>query len=105
MTARSTKSNSGRIEWIVQDGRLKEISPESFTFTLTATDTLILAGLLIVELDNIKAAAEREQSLVSGEKHPLDVMHERYIEKKKYEDSLAEGYEITQEDMEFTDAT
>ena len=57
---RSTKSSNGRVHWLVDQGRLKEIGPSSPMFTLTATDTLILATLLVAEYETIKLAAERE---------------------------------------------
>jgi len=94
---------NGRIEWQVIDGRLKETSPDTPTFALTATDTLVLTGLLILELDTIKAAAEREQSGYSQTKDAARV-REKYYEKKR-QNELAEGVEgVEAEDVEITEA-
>ena len=47
MTTLSTKSTDGRTEWILEEGRLKEIGPQSPAFTLRAENTFILLKLLL----------------------------------------------------------
>jgi hypothetical protein len=59
--ALSAKSANGRINWILHRGRLTEISPESFKFTLTAQDTSILFGLLAAGSEEIIQQAKAEQ--------------------------------------------
>ncbi len=54
------KSVSGRTTWNVTDGCLSETSPQSARFTLSATDTLILANLLLAHYDEIADAAKGE---------------------------------------------
>ena len=80
MTTYSAKSNSGRTEWILKDGRLQEIGPDTYTFTLTATDTFTLLKLLRQGVNEIIYAAGKEKSihtsddavLVDGEGEPKE---------------------------------
>ncbi len=108
---RIARSSSGRIEWAIIDGRLKETGPESPTFTMTATDTFTLATLLMTEYTNIVKAAQQEQGIASGELHPYTAMRKKLAAKKKYEDDLAEGAEgielsdVTFDLPEIADAT
>ena len=57
------KSSSGRVIWTISEGRLNESSPDFAQFTLTATDTQVLLDLLSRNEKEIRAAAEREQTL------------------------------------------
>ena len=55
------KSNNGRTNWALVDGRLKETSPDTPTFTLTATDTMTLYQLLAQAKGEILEAMLKEQ--------------------------------------------
>jgi hypothetical protein len=63
METQSAKSASGRTEWRVSNGRLTETSPESFQFTLTATDTFTLLRLLYKCRHEIAAAMQKEKGV------------------------------------------
>jgi hypothetical protein len=63
MTSYSAKSSSGRTEWILKDGRLQEVGPDTYTFTLSATDTFTLLKLLRQGFNEIMYAAGREKSV------------------------------------------
>jgi hypothetical protein len=65
MPALSAKSSNGRINWILHQGRLTEIGPSSPKFTLTATDTSILFGLLAAGSEDIVKYAKQEQGGVA----------------------------------------
>ena len=82
MQALSAKSANGRINWILDKGRLTEISPESYKFTLTANDTKILFGLLAAGSEDIIRYAQAELRHVE-----IDLPDE-YLE-----DSFADGVE------------
>jgi len=58
---RYRNNSSGRVLWTVIGGRLREEGPESFSFTMTATDTHILFGLLKDCEDEIERAYLEEQ--------------------------------------------
>lgn len=64
----SAKSSNGRIVWIIDKGQLTEISPSSPKFTMSATDTLILFGLLASEASDIAVYAEAEVTSVPVKK-------------------------------------
>jgi hypothetical protein len=86
---RSAKSSNGRVTWVCDQGRLREHSPESSVFTLTATDTLILATLLVASYEEIKTAAERE---LRGFSHTDDAYRSlRYRENQKRDAIAQEG--------------
>jgi hypothetical protein len=61
MTTASIKSANGRTEWLLVDGRLKEIGPDSFTFTLTTEDTYRLFSLLCNGQQDILSAHQKER--------------------------------------------
>src|SRR6266581_406537 len=61
METHSAKSLSRRTEWRISDGRLTETSPDSFQFTLTATDTMTLLKLLYKCRQSIAQAVLKEQ--------------------------------------------
>ena len=63
MTSYSAKSSSGRTEWTLINGRLKEVGPDTYTFTLSGTDTLTLLKLLRQSVNEIMYAAGREKSV------------------------------------------
>jgi hypothetical protein len=63
MTTMSAKSTSGRTEWVLDNGLLKEIGPSSPLFTLSAEDTFILMKLLFAGKNEIVAAVGRERKL------------------------------------------
>lgn len=63
MTTYSAKSSSGRTEWQLINGRLKETGPDTYTFTLSATDTFTLLKLLRQGVNEIMYAAGREKSV------------------------------------------
>src|SRR6266566_1204825 len=90
---RVARSNNGRIEWAIIDGRLKETGPESPTFTMSAQDTLTLTILLMTEYKAIVKAAQQEHSLATGELDKYDVMQQKWATRKQYNDSLQEGVE------------
>ena len=103
---RTARSQSGRTEWAIIDGRLKETGPESPTFTMTAQDTLTLTILLMTEYKAIVKAAQQEHSLATGELDKYDVMQQNWATRKQYNDSLQEGVEAFElEDAELPDAT
>lgn len=86
----SAKSSNGRIEWTVDDkGQLTEVGPSSPKFTMSAVDTLILAGLLLNEMDAISRGT-------AFEKTGIRVSKPRKIPEVPYEGDLdyAEGIEI-----------
>jgi hypothetical protein len=86
---RSAKSNNGRTEWAIIDGRLKEIGPESPTFTLTAVDTMTLTVLLMSEFEGIKQAAEHE---LAGYSQTYDAAYARkWFAGEKQSKQLQEG--------------
>jgi hypothetical protein len=58
---RFAQNSSGRVLWSVMNGRLREEGPESFSFTMTATDTSILLGLLLDSQEEIEKAYQWEQ--------------------------------------------
>jgi hypothetical protein len=63
MTTYSAKSSSGRTEWTLINGRLKEVGSDTYTFTLSATDTLILLKLLRQGVNEIIYAAGKDKSI------------------------------------------
>lgn len=79
MTTYSAKSSNGRIEWILSNGQLSEIGPSSPKFTMSATDTKILFGLLAAGSQEIVNAAQLEQLGISPN-HPLLEDEEDYAE-------------------------
>jgi hypothetical protein len=72
MTTFSAKSSSGRTEWQLIDGRLKETGPDSFTFTLTATDTFELLKLLFKGKNEVLQALQKERASENKEKIAVD---------------------------------
>jgi len=73
MTTYSAKSANSRTEWILQDGRLKEISPDSFMFTLAGRDTLTLLKLLLQGKNEIVYAAQREKTPIADNTLRVDI--------------------------------
>ncbi len=63
MTTLSTKSTDGRTEWILEEGRLKEIGPQSPAFTLRAENTFILLKLLLQGKNDVLCAVQQERSV------------------------------------------
>lgn len=61
MQVLAARSSDKRIEWSVDNGRLTEIGPSAPKFTLSATDTSILARLLMESYEDIKNAADKER--------------------------------------------
>ena len=67
MSTTSAKSSSGRTFWQLIDGRLKETGSDSYTFTLTAEDTLTLFKLLLIGKDEILRAVQKERHMSQQE--------------------------------------
>jgi hypothetical protein len=61
MTTASAKSTSGRVEWLLIDGCLREIGPDSPAFTLSAENTFILLKLLLQGKQEILHAVQKER--------------------------------------------
>jgi len=66
MSTFGAKSSNGRTNWLLIDGRLKEIGPDSPAFTLSATDTLIILKLLRQGVNEIISQANREAGISSS---------------------------------------
>ena len=60
---RFAQNTSGRVLWSVMSGRLREEGPESFSFTMTATDTYVLLGLLLDSKDEIEVRTSGSKSI------------------------------------------
>ena len=81
MTTYGAKSSNGRINWVLDKGRLTEIGPSSPKFTMSAIDTKILFGLLATGAEDIVKYAEQELTGFLPKQVPWE---EDYAEGEEY---------------------
>jgi len=76
MTTFSARSSNGRTDWILVDGRLREVGPESPSFTLSVEDTFLLYKLFAQAQNDILDAVKRERALTHKDIMSLDTRYD-----------------------------